>query len=60
MKKNLEQKKLLEEKEISFLPNGKAIIIHSIAGLIKKTWYKMSQYFHKPNNDVVKKLCMIS
>ena len=28
--------------------NGKAVIIHLIAGLIKKTLYKMSQYFPKP------------
>ena len=28
--------------------NGKAMIIHIIVGLIKKTLYKMSQYFPKP------------
>ena len=28
--------------------NGKATIIHIIVGLIKKTLYKMSQYFPKP------------
>ena len=28
--------------------NGKVKIIHSIVGLIKKTLYKMSQYFPKP------------
>ena len=28
--------------------NGKAMIIHLITGLIKKTLYKMSQYFPKP------------
>ena len=28
--------------------NGKVIIIHLIAGLIKKILYKMSQYFPKP------------
>ena len=28
--------------------NGKAMIIHSVVGLIKKTLYKMSQYFLKP------------
>ena len=27
---------------------GKAMIIHIIVGLIKKTLYKMSQYFPKP------------
>ena len=29
------------------MSNGKTMIIHLIAGLIKKTLYKMSQYFHK-------------
>ena len=28
--------------------NGKDVIIHLLAGLIKKTLYKMSQYFPKP------------
>ena len=30
------------------MSNGKAMKIHLIAGLIKKTSYKMSQYFPKP------------
>ena len=30
------------------MSNGKAIIIHLIRGFIKKTLYKMSQYFSKP------------
>ena len=30
------------------MSNGKAMMIHLIAGLIKKTLYKMSQYFPKP------------
>ena len=30
------------------MPNGKGVIIHLIAGLIKKTLCKMSQYFPKP------------
>ena len=30
------------------MSNGKAMIIHLIAGLIKKTFYKLSQYFPKP------------
>ena len=30
------------------MSNGKVIIIHLIVGLIKKTLYKMSQYFPKP------------
>ena len=28
--------------------NGKAMIIHSVVGLTKKTLYKMSQYFPEP------------
>ena len=28
--------------------NGKVMIIHLIVGLIKKTLYKMTQYFPKP------------
>ena len=30
------------------MSNGKVMIIHSIVRLIKKTLYKMSQYFPKP------------
>ena len=30
------------------MSNGKAVKIHLIAGLMKKTLYKMSQYFPKP------------
>ena len=30
------------------MSNGKAMIIHLIVGLIKKTLYKRSQYFLKP------------
>ena len=30
------------------MSNGKVMIIHLIVGLIKKTLYKMSQYFPKP------------
>ena len=33
------------------MSNGKATIIHLIGGLIKKTLYKMSQYFPKPHNN---------
>ena len=36
IKKNLEQKKDLGKKVINYMLNGKAIIIHLIAGLIKK------------------------
>ena len=33
--------------------NGMVIIIHLIVGSIKKTLYKMSQYFPKPfNKDI--------
>ena len=32
----------------SYMSNGKVMIIHFIIGLIKKTLYKMSQYFQKP------------
>ena len=38
----------LRKKAISYMSNGKVIIIHLIVGLIKKTLYKMSQYFPKP------------
>ena len=31
------------------MSNGKDMIIHLIVGLIKKTLYKMSQYFPKPH-----------
>ena len=34
--KNLEQKKLLGEKLINYMSNGKVMIIHLIAGSIKK------------------------
>ena len=30
------------------MSNGKSMIIHLIVGLIKVTWYKLSQYFPKP------------
>ena len=36
VKRNLEQKKCLKEKEIICMSNGKGMIIHLIAGLIKK------------------------
>ena len=36
IKKNSELKKYLKEKVISYMSNGKAIIIHLIVGLIKK------------------------
>ena len=31
------------------MSNGKSVIIHLIAGLIKNTLHKMSQYFPKPH-----------
>ena len=54
IKKNSEQKKYLEKKVINYMLNGKVMIIHLIAGLIKKInvvalqHIKMSQYFPKP------------
>ena len=36
IKKNSESKKYLKEKVISYMSNGKVIIIHVIVGLIKK------------------------
>ena len=30
------------------MSNGQDMIIHSVVGLMKKTVYKMSQYFPKP------------
>ena len=35
--KDLEQKKLLKENDMNYMSNGKDIIIHLIARLIKKT-----------------------
>ena len=40
--------KELREKEISYMLNRTGMILHLIAGLIKKTFYKMGQYFPKP------------
>ena len=34
--------------EINYTSNGKAMMIHLIVGLIKKTLHKMTQYFPKP------------
>ena len=51
-KKNSEQKKYLRKKEINYMSSGKRMTIHSIAGLIKKTFYEMSQYFTKPYNHI--------
>ena len=54
IKKNSEYKKYLEKKTINYMLNGKVIIIHLIAGLIKKIQcdsidcIKTSQYFPKP------------
>ena len=39
IRKNLEQKKYLKEKVIICMLNGKDMIIHLIAGLIKKILY---------------------
>ena len=40
VKKNLEYKKYLKEKEINFMSNGKGMIVVLIIGLIKKISYK--------------------
>ena len=40
--------KVLKEKVMNYMSNGKDIIIHLIVGLIKKT---LSQYFPKPFNS---------
>ena len=40
--------KVIKKKEINYTSNGKAMTILLITGLIKKTLYKMSQYFPKP------------
>ena len=39
--------KNLKKKEIYCMSNGKVMKIHLIAGLTKKSWYKMSQCFPK-------------
>ena len=40
--------KVLKKMVISYMSNRKVMIIHLIVGLIRKTLYKMSQYFSKP------------
>ena len=45
IKKNLEYKRYLKEKMISFMLNGKGMIILLIVGLIKKTLYKNESIF---------------
>ena len=40
--------KVLKRKGDKFMSNGKGIIVVLVVGLIKKTLYKMSQYFAKP------------
>ena len=54
----------LKAKETSYMSNRKNMIIRLILGLIKKTLYKMSQYFSKPyrsfgENINVKLICLI-
>ena len=44
IKRNLEQKKLLGGKEINYILNGKVMIIHLIAGLIRKIWCDSIDY----------------
>ena len=45
IKKNLEQKKYLKEKETSYMSNGNVIIILLIAALIKIMIYKNESIF---------------
>ena len=40
IKNNLEYRKYLKEKVINYVSNGKDMIIHLIAGLIKNIFYK--------------------
>ena len=40
--------KVIKGNAINYILNGKVIIIHLIAGLIKKIYHKMSKYFPKP------------
>ena len=40
--KDFRIEKVIKRKEINYMLNGKAMIIHLIDGLIKKTLYKMS------------------
>ena len=41
IKKNLGLKRCLEEKEVNYMLNGKVMIIHLIAGVIKKVYYNI-------------------
>ena len=41
----------MKKKKISYMSNGKVMIIHLTVGLIEKALYKMSQYFSKPYED---------
>ena len=49
IKQSLGSKTYCGERERTCMSNRRNIIIHSIAGLIKRIWYiKMSQYFPEP------------
>ena len=48
IKKGLELKKSSREKVINYMLNGKDTIIHLIVGSMKKTQYKMSDFFPEP------------
>ena len=41
----------MKKKKISYMSNGKVMIIHLTVGLIEKALYKMSQSFSKPYED---------
>ena len=45
--KNLELKKYLKEKVINYTSNGKVMIVHLLAGLIRKILYKNESIFSK-------------
>ena len=42
--------KVLKERVMNYMSNGKDMIIHSIVGLIKRYLIKMSEYFPKPQS----------
>ena len=48
IKKKIRIEKVIKRKWKKYLSNGTTMIIHLTAGLIKKTFYKMIQYFPKP------------
>ena len=45
--KEFKIEKVIKDMEISYVLNGKVMIIHLVDALIKMILYMMSQYFHK-------------